>query len=151
MADLPSKSDFNPSGFCPDAGWAWGHFGGLSVDEAYRLFCTNPINFQEVFMFMGGVAFLYYFSVIERYVLESRADVSNEYEVDAMSILAHCVKQHFDVPDTQIVASIRLRAIDLAAHVRKDISQYSTEASEQNRISASWSELHATLANTRNA
>ena len=147
----PQKPDFDPYGGCLDAIHAWKNFGGLSVPEAYAKFCDRPELYQEDFMFMGGVAFLYYFPVIERYILESHADSSNENEVDAMWILAHCIKQQFDTPKRQAVDSIRRRALDLAAHVRNNLSQYCTEPIEQQSIDAAWAELHSKLTQNTNA
>jgi len=147
----PQQSEFDPYGGCLDAQHAWKNFGGLSVRKAYAKFCTLPEYYQEDFMFMGGVAFQYYFPVIEQYVLESHADSSNEYEVDAMWILAHCIKQQFDIPNTQAVESIRMQAQDLAAHVRDNLSQYCTDPIEQQRVDSAWAELHSKLTQNNNA
>src|SRR5687767_9278711 len=71
-APLPSEEDFEAVGrdACLDAKTAWEHFGGLSLAEAYELFIDNPVNYQEDFMWMGTVAFAYYFPVLDRYLRE---------------------------------------------------------------------------------
>ena len=62
------ESDFDPVGGDLDAQYAWKNFGELTLKQAYDLFLTNPIHYQEDFMFMGGTAFDYYFPVIDRYI-----------------------------------------------------------------------------------
>ena len=94
---LPTHDDFEPTGDCLDADWAWGNFGELDLTEAFVKFCEEPDIYQEDFMFMGSVAFFYYFPVVERYVYESRIDPQSEFdsEVEAMWILAHCINNQF--------------------------------------------------------
>ncbi len=62
---LPTERDFNPLSDTTDAKCAWENFGRLSRVKAYERFLEHPLNFQEDFMFMGGVAFAYYYPVIE--------------------------------------------------------------------------------------
>jgi len=123
----PKESDFDPDGGYPDAQFAWKNFGGLSVADAYTKFCERPGYYQEDFMFMGGVAFSYYFPVIERYIRDSRADADNDYEVDAIWILAHCTIGQFDDSNTRPVESLRPRILALIIHVRGNLSQYCEE------------------------
>ena len=68
----PTMADFDPYDGCLDALNAWKNFGGLSRTKAYERFCESPGSFQEDFMFMGGVAFAYYYPVLEQYILEPR-------------------------------------------------------------------------------
>ncbi|MEM7232007.1 MAG: hypothetical protein AAF517_07535, partial [Planctomycetota bacterium] len=68
QAPLPTQADFDPWDGDLDAGHAWKEFGGLSVDEALAKFLENPGYHQESFMFMGGVAFAFYFPVVDRYL-----------------------------------------------------------------------------------
>jgi len=67
---LPSAKDFNPWGGDGDAMYAWKNFGGLTIEEAYKKFCDNPLGYQEDFMWMGTKAFEYYFPVLEKYLQE---------------------------------------------------------------------------------
>ncbi|MEM7010678.1 MAG: hypothetical protein AAF585_04260 [Verrucomicrobiota bacterium] len=65
-APLPTENDFDPFGGDLDAQCAWKHFGELSLNQAYDIFVSAPNIYQEDFMFMGAVAFDYYFPVIDR-------------------------------------------------------------------------------------
>jgi hypothetical protein len=64
---LPTERDFDPWHGNLDAQCAWRHFGGLTLDQAHARFRENPLGYQEDFMFMGPVAFAFYFPVIEDY------------------------------------------------------------------------------------
>jgi hypothetical protein len=143
---VPTEADFDPVGGCLDAQCAWGNFGGLSLDAAYRRFCEHPDLYQEDFMFMGGAAFAYYFPVIERYIRESHAyvnpEIDVEIDVEAMWILALCIKNHIE--DSQ-VNPLRLRIDNLIQYVRTHLSQYCTEIEEQRHVDSAWAELQATL------
>ncbi len=147
----PKESEFDPYGGCLDAQCAWKDFGGLSVAEAYTKFCEQPEYYQEDFMFMGGVAFSYYYPVIERYIRESRADADNDYEVEAMWILAHCINQQFDDSNTRPIESLRTQILDLVVHVRNNLSQYCAEPAEQRRIDSAWVELQSKLSAAEHA
>ncbi len=147
----PKESDFDPYNGCLDAQCAWKNFGGLSVTEAFTKFCDRPEIYQEDFMFMGGAAFSYYFPVIERYVRESHAHADNGYDVEAMWILAHCIKQQFDYRNTQHVESLRTRVLDLITHVRNNLSQYCREMADQRHVDSAWADLHAKLTSAENA
>src|SRR5436189_5968418 len=93
---LPTEADFDPYGGNLDAHTAWKHFGGLSIPQAYDLFVTNPLRYQEDFMFMGSRAFEYYLPVIDRYLHE----VSGGEESDGCeAILASGVVAQFDWKD----------------------------------------------------
>lgn len=147
----PKESDFDPFGGCLDAQYAWKNFGGLSVAEAYTKFCERPELYQEDFMFMGGTAFSYYFPVIECYIRESNADAGNEHEVDAMWILAHCIKQQFENLDTLTTEPLRTNVLDLVSYVRQNLTQYCAEPTEQQRIDSAWAELQARLTSAEQA
>jgi hypothetical protein len=73
--EIPGKNDFGEG---LDERSAYKEFGGLTLDEAYQRFIENPVSCQEDFMFMGPVAFCYYFPVVERYLYAFR--VENEWE-----------------------------------------------------------------------
>ena len=141
IGQRPTKADFDPADGDLDALIAWKNFGGLSRPEAYKKFCEFPETYQEDFFFMGGVAFLYYFPVLEKYILESR--VENDNDVEAMWILAYCMKSHFEA--WHIDYELRARILSLASHVRNNLGQYCIEQDEQGRIDTAWQELEFTL------
>lgn len=143
--DLPGEADFDPYGGCLDAQCAWDHFGGLSLTEAHLKFCEHPDLYQEDFMFMGGAAFAYYFPVIERYIRESQVDAEFGIDVEAMWILAHCIKNQIEVSGPRHLEHLRERIDALVDHVRRHPSQYSTELEEQNHVDSAWAELQAAL------
>lgn len=139
---LPTKADFSP-GNNLDALRAWKNFGGLSLDDAYAKFCELPDVYQEDFMFMGGVAFAYYFAVVERYVLENRLEYEDDVEVEAIWILAHCIRQQFLEPDAGHIQHLHGRILELTQHVRTNLSEYCVDPAEQKRLDCAWQELEA--------
>lgn len=139
---LPTREDFGADYGCLDAICAWENFGGLSLADAYTKFCESPDIYQEDFMFMGSVAFFYYFPVVERYIDESRADSSNDYEVEGMWILAHCINQQFADPYPASMLSLRCRVEQLVSQVRNNLPAYCKDINEQQRIDTAWLELH---------
>ena len=143
LEERPFKGEFDPYDGCLDALAAWEHFGGLSRDSAYTKFCENPEYYQEDFMFMGGVAFAYYYPVIERYILESSIEKNRGEGVEAMWILAHCIKAQVDAK--QVHHHLRKRLQDLVAHVRSHLVRYSADSDERGRIEAAWRQLEGTL------
>lgn len=140
---LPTHDDFDPTGNCLDADWAWMNFGGLDLSDAYAKFCENPDVYQEDFMFMGSVAFSCYFPVIERYIRESRIVPGREFdfEVEGMWILAHCINNQFTDPDPLPSPDLRRRVEELVSYVRKNLSQYCEDVNEQRRLDSAWHEL----------
>ncbi len=65
----PGERDFDPYEGDLDAQSAWRNFGGLTLAEAYQKFLEHPGAYSEDFMWMGDKAFVYYFPVLERYLL----------------------------------------------------------------------------------
>lgn len=65
----PGERDFDPYEGDLDAQCAWKNFGGLTLTEAYQKFLENPVVYSEDFMWMGDKAFIYYFPVLERYLM----------------------------------------------------------------------------------
>ena len=139
----PTQADFDPSEGCLDALHAWKNFGGLSRAEAYEKFCQAPEIYLEDFMFMGGVAFAYYYPVLERYVLESRVETRDGNDVEAMWILASCIKLQYEARSIDYV--FRARILGLVSHVRSNLAQYSIDSDEQGRIDTAWHELESRL------
>ena len=142
----PSEADFDPYSGCLDAQCAWRNFGGLSIDEAFEKFSENPLRYQEDFMWMGGAAFKYYFPVLERYIRKSRVGSGEvEDEVDAVHILADCVKSQFDTPTEGLVMPLRTQILDLAAYVQDNISRYYAREEDLIHAAKSWQALQTKL------
>lgn len=140
---LPEERDFDPWGGSLDAQCAWRNFGGLSRPQAYDRFLENPLHFQEDFMFMGGVAFVYYFPVIERYLLAAQdADEPSEREA---WILAHCIKMQLLTSRSQII-SLEEPILRLSKFVRGNLTLFGTEEADRDRIDEAWRELQEELA-----
>ena len=144
-AALPGREDFDPTGDCLDAYHAWEMFGGLTIDEASLKFLEHPQYYQEDFMFMGGVAFRYYFPVIDRYIRNVKTDPNRDDEAEALWILGHAIKAQLE-PDNVILVEPIIQGIrDLAGHVRGNLSNYGAEQEDRDRIDSSWGELTETL------
>ena len=86
--NLPQEKDFDPADGDLDAQCAWKNFGGLNLEEADKRFIENPLYYQEDFMFMGWVAFEYYFPVIEKYLIETHLVAEND---DSETWILGCV------------------------------------------------------------
>ena len=148
---LPTRADFDPFNGCLDAISAWEHFGGLSIDDAYEQFCDNPLYYQEDFMFMGGVAFAYYFPVIERYIVESQVDPEQHDDVDEIWVLAHCIEAQFDVESSaRKIDHLRPRILDLVSHVRQNLDRYCIDEKRREEVDDAWQELESTIRATAN-
>jgi hypothetical protein len=92
---LPTKNDFDPWEGDLDAETAWRNFGGLTLAEAHSKFRERPEIYQEDFMFMGGKAFAFYFSVIEDYLRQTPEAESEDDDRQAW-ILAKCIHNQFN-------------------------------------------------------
>ena len=138
--ERPGKGDFDPYEGCLDALAAWKNFGGLSRAEAYAKFCEMPEVHYEAFLWMGGVAFDFYYPVVERYILESR--VSDNNDVEAIWVLAFCLKKQVEVFPSQ---HLRDPFLELVSHVRSHLEQYSVDEDEQGRIDSAWYELECAV------
>lgn len=145
IAAIPTRDDFDPTGDCWNANHAWELFGGLTIDEAYVRFLEHPNYYQEDFMFMGGVAFRYYFPVVERYIRHVKVDPLRDDEVEAIWILAHSIKGQLESDNVSLAHPIIGRINDLALHVRSHLSDYGAEQEDMDRIDLAWAELTETL------
>jgi hypothetical protein len=142
----PERVDFDPFNKGFDAETAWRHFGGLSRKEAYIKFCKSPDYYQEDFMFMGGRAFVFYYPVIERFLLESRvSDDEDQEEVESCRILAHCIAAQFKSGTSEYVEELRHRVLRLVKFVRSHLDRFSNDAACQQTINQAWRELETTL------
>jgi hypothetical protein len=137
LADtIPTREDF---GRGLDENYAWGEFGGMSLDRAYEHFVACPQSRQEDFMFMGSAAFLFYFPVIERYLYTARAE--SEWDDCPAWILAQGIIEQLKASSVAKNAQLINRVAALIAHVLGHIDQYATSEEEQERVASGWNEL----------
>ncbi len=136
-APLPTESEFGES---LDARSAWRDFGNLSIQQAYELFLTNPLGYQEDFMFMGSRAFEYYLPVIDRYLRE----ISSEDELDdcEAAVIGSGVALQFDWNDSDLSRRAVAEIEELSTFVLGNLSRYSPSPVEQRRIEIEWNGVH---------
>ena len=144
-AAFPSRQDFDPTGDCLDANHAWEMFGGLTIDQASLKFLEHPQYYQEDFMFMGGVAFRYYFPVLDRYIRDVKIDPKLDDEAEALWILGYAIKAQLEPDNVALVEPIIHGIHDLTRHVRGNLFDYGAEQEDRDRIDSSWAELAETL------
>ncbi|HUS34762.1 MAG TPA: hypothetical protein VM680_05365 [Verrucomicrobiae bacterium] len=137
LADtMPTREDF---GRGLDENYAWGEFGGMSLDQAYEHFVACPENRQEDFMFMGSAAFLFYFPVIERYLYTVQAE-SDPHDCPAWILAMGIIQQS---KESSVATNEELigRVDALITHVLSHPKQYATDEDEQERVASGWKEL----------
>lgn len=139
---LPTEHDFNPWNDPTDAETAWQNFGGLSLDEAYAKFCTHPRYYQEDFMFMGRIAFAYYFPVAEKYIRNAPDADPLGGDHDAW-ILAQGIKNQFSGDNLPHIRHLGERAVALAKFVHDNIHRFGDDDAERKRVADAWSQLVA--------
>ena len=140
---FPDKADFDARDECLDAIRAWKHFGGLTFEKAYTVFCKRPDIYQEDFMFMGWKAFGYYFPIIEKYLYE--VELQEEGEDSNAWILARAILGQMKLPELKQLGDLRERVLRLCLHVKSDLHQYASEPKEQMEIGEAWAELESFL------
>lgn len=145
IVGLPTQKDFDPTGCCLDGNHAWEMFGGLTVEEACIKFWQHPQFYQEDFMFMGGVAFAYYFSVIERYIYEVQIDPRFDDEAEAVRVLAHCIIAQLEPDNVKFVKPILDNICRVVVQVRGNLEQYGGCEEDRQRVDSSWAKLEHVL------
>jgi hypothetical protein len=139
---LPTERDFNPWNDPTDAETAWQHFGGLTLDEAHARFCEHPMYYQEDFMFMGGIAFAYYFPVVEKYI-RNAPDIDPHGDDHEAWILAKGIQSQFSDDSLLHVRHLSERVIALSNFVHDNIDRFGDDDAERDRVADAWSELVA--------
>ncbi len=140
---LPTERDFDPYGGDLDAQVAWRNFGGLTLEQARQRFEENPLYYQEDFMFMGPRAFVYYFSVIEGYLLATIQ--CDEYDDRQAWILAHVLCQQLTNDATSSVVTLAARIRSLAGFVRSNLQLFAPTPAERARIDAAWADVEGEI------
>ncbi len=147
---LPDPKDFDPTGCDLDAQRALQNFGGLTLDEALVKFRENPLGYQEDFMFMGPVAFAFYYPVIEQHL---KGDLeADPYDDHQAWILAHCIKAHFGENPSDSLRILIPRILELASFVLSHIQRFGMTDANQQRVAKAWAaltnHLHAIIPST---
>ena len=138
---LPTERDFDPYGGCLDAQKSWKHFGGKTLDDAYKLFCDNPLHYQEDFMFMGHAALAYYFPVIDRYL--RTGDDDNQALIIAQGLE---LQFQFENDDVAKIEKLKRPIIELANFIVQNIDSYGDNTEDQTKIKNAWQRIARSLA-----
>jgi hypothetical protein len=144
---LPTETDFDPFGGDLDAQSAWRNFGGRTLSEAFEIFLSNPLHYQENFMFMGCRAFGYYFPVIAKYLREIR--YADDWDDCQAAILGHGVKLQFGWNGTVLPEQLLKEIESLSEVVQTRLAEYAVSEDEQKRIEAVWKEVDQELTQYR--
>ena len=105
---------------------------------------TNPLCYQEDFMFMGSRAFEYYLPVIDRYLRECSGD--DESDDSEAAIIGSGVAAQFDWNDSHLSKQAVTEIESLTVFVRANLSRYSPSPKAQRRIERAWSQVGEKIA-----
>lgn len=143
-APLRAELDFDPFKGDLDAQCAWRNFGGPSLEQAYEMFLTNPLHYQEDFTFMGGTAFEYYFLVVDLYIRHvTGAEEGDDCQV---AILGSGVAAQFDWNGKHPSPSSVTEIEALSGYISTHLDQYSPSARNQRRIKREWDRVNEKVA-----
>jgi hypothetical protein len=94
-------------------------------------------------MFMGPVAFAFYFPVIDEYLRSGlEADPHDDHQG---WILAHCIKAQCEKNAGAHVGSLIPRIRSLIAYMSDNIQRFGADSAEQQRVADAWRMLKAHL------
>lgn len=150
---LPVERDFDPHEGDLDAQSAWKNFGGLSRSAAYQKFLENPSVYAEDFMWMGGKAFVYYFPVLERYLLVTPVwSEENGSEWCQVLGLGAAIQFQFTEDCLPEVRELAPRVLPLITQVKESIDAciasghpYYSDPEIHQHVSKEWDELEQHL------
>lgn len=147
--EIPSlvESDFDPSGGDLDAQSAWKNLGGKSLVEAYEIFQTNPLRFQEDYMWMGARAFDYYFPVVDEHLRAVSEDDEGD-DREAM-ILGSCIAAQFQLNGESPALETQREIAELAKFVLSSLARFTPREKEQRGIERSWKAVQSKLEGKR--
>jgi hypothetical protein len=137
------EADFDPHGGDLDAQSAWKTFGGKTLVEAYELFLTNPLHFQEDYMWMGARAFDYYFPVVDEHLRAANAE--QEWEDHEVGILGSCLFFQLKVESQKPSIQTQREMAELAEFVLANLGNFVPSMKEQGRIRQEWLAVQAAL------
>ena len=150
---LPGERDFDPHEGDLDAQSAWRNFGGLTLAEAYQKFSENPGTYTEDFMCMGGKAFVYYFPVLERYLLVTPVwGEENGSEWCQILGLGAAIQCQFTVESYPELLQLAPRVLALIEEIRESFDAsaasghpYYSDPEVQQHVIQEWDELEEHL------
>jgi len=120
-SSLPSKLDISPTcGLNLDEQRALSNFLGLKIEQATTRFCANSLALQEDFMFMGEVAFEYYFQVIDNYF----HDESSTGDVDCVNWLARIFDFRYGDRPSALPLQLSTRLIRLLEYIEANSTKF---------------------------
>lgn len=132
---VPNEGDFSN---CPDGKWAWRNFGGLTLDEAAEKFKSAPAVYREDFGYMGPVAFVYYFPVIDQYLRETIGLSEMEREEGRNSWdLSYCIQYQFRDSKSEL-APIANSAFDLCDFMMQNIEYFIDDCETPSKLEKRW-------------
>ncbi len=138
-----TEVDFDESRKDLDAQHAWKNLGGKTLVEAYELFMTNPLNFQEDYAWMGSRAFDYYFPVQDHYIRSAGADNGPEdYEVQHLS---SCIASQFAMIHGEPSIETQREIVELVQFVLTSLDRFAPGVKAQRGIERSWKALQSKL------
>lgn len=139
-APLPGLKDFDPYDGDLDALYAWKNLGGLTLPQAWEVFADHPIHHEEGFMFMGPVAFAYYFPILDRHLREAQPTDADD---DCLAwIIGYGVKMQLET-EHRFGESLLQEIAELAAFVKGFATQLGLE--DRERINRVWDEVEAAV------
>lgn len=138
---LPTEKDFDPFEGNLDAQWAWKHFGGLSLEEAFNKFQENPLCYEEDFLFMGHKAFVFYFPVLDRYLREMREKPRVKRDSSSVRHIPQCIQFQFDDPVDAHLLSIKKAVIELCDFMLTNLQDFLDEWVNAKAVERYWQQL----------
>lgn len=138
---LPGMDDFAPQGTI-DAKYAWKLFGGRSIAEVKKVLEQDeyPEILIDEFQWMGDRAFVFYFPVVEDYVM-APCKQHDEFRHNRSEYLASCIMQRFHGDVSLEAKTIAGRVSDLASFVLARIDEIKCDDYERGRIVKEWTYL----------
>jgi hypothetical protein len=138
---LPGIKDFipyasNPAD-SPDQFCAWKNLGGKTLEEVCEMMLSNPLTYQEDFMWMGAPAFKFYFPAIDRYLRS--LPVATEDDSTEARILSACIQMHFDCHED--MRGIHEQVISLCDYVTSHSENMDFDGARREEIRVRWSGL----------
>jgi len=69
LRQAPGRPEWQLRTLCIDGRCAYAHFGGLSLDQAFDLFCLSARTYQEDLVWMPEACFSFYVQAYSDYIL----------------------------------------------------------------------------------
>lgn len=116
---IPTEAEWRSEPWCLDIPYAYEHFFGKSLEEAFALFVKNACYYEEDIMFMPLPCFRYYVHAYMSYLL-SPASASDSDGASAFFGLVECRAADIQGADAQLMA----RVVEVLRHLRDNQSFY---------------------------